>query len=53
MFRRVRLWHTLATGFLLKAFAERAGIPDDRAVRAAIAFDRLVPPAAGTMPAVL
>lgn len=53
MFRRVRLWHTLATGFLLKAFGERVGIPDGRTVRPVIAFDRLVPPAAGTMPAVL
>ncbi|XAS69821.1 alpha/beta fold hydrolase [Micrococcaceae bacterium Sec5.7] len=25
MFRRVRLWHTLATGFLMQAFAERTG----------------------------
>ncbi|MGZ4663296.1 MAG: alpha/beta hydrolase [Arthrobacter sp.] len=26
MFRRVRLWHNLATGFLLKAFSETTGV---------------------------
>ena len=25
MIRRVRLWHSLATGFVMKAFAERTG----------------------------
>ncbi|MDR6557172.1 alpha-beta hydrolase superfamily lysophospholipase [Arthrobacter pascens] len=49
MFRRVRLWHTLATGFLMKAFGERDGTPADRAARQAGAFDRLVPPSAGTV----
>ena len=49
MFRRVRLWHTLATGFLIQAFGERAGTPAVRAARQAGAFDRLVPPSAGTV----
>jgi alpha-beta hydrolase superfamily lysophospholipase len=26
MFRRVRLWHNLATGYVLKAFCERSGV---------------------------
>jgi len=26
MFRRVRLWHTLTTGFVLKAYGERTGV---------------------------
>jgi hypothetical protein len=25
MFRKVRLWHTLSTGFVLKAFGESTG----------------------------
>ena len=35
MFRRVRLWHTLATGFVMKAFAESTGA--DVAVPAGLA----------------
>jgi pimeloyl-ACP methyl ester carboxylesterase len=53
MFRRARLWHTLATGFLLKAFGEDAGIPCGNGMRAAAAFDRLVPAAGTVSPAVL
>ncbi|MFJ5694276.1 alpha/beta hydrolase [Arthrobacter sp. NPDC093125] len=53
MFRRVRLWHTLATGFLLKAFSEDTGIAWNPGLRPAAAFDRLVPAAGRKIPAVL
>lgn len=42
MVRRVRLWHSLATGFVLKAFAERTGA----APAATRTLDKLLPPAA-------
>lgn len=53
MFRRVRLWHILATGFLLEAFREDTGIPRNSGLRPAAAFDRLVPAAGRAVPAVL
>ena len=53
MFRRVHLWHTLATGFLLKAFSEDTGKPWTPGLRPAAAFDRLVPAAGRAVPAVL
>ncbi|WP_255769660.1 alpha/beta hydrolase [Pseudarthrobacter sulfonivorans] len=42
MIRRVRLWHTLATGFVMKSFAERTGFtyPD------AGTLDRILPESA-------
>ena len=52
MFRRVRLWHTLATGFLMKAFSDRTGTAGAKPSSAAAALDRLVPPA-GDVPVVL
>lgn len=39
MIRRVRLWHTLATGFVMKAFAERTGF----SYPASRTLDKLVP----------
>ena len=42
MVRRVRLWHTLATGFVMKVFAERIGIT----YPASRALDKLLPPSA-------
>jgi len=53
MFRRVRLWHTLATGFLLKAFSEDTDVALSTSFRPAAAFDRLVPAAGRKIPAVL
>lgn len=53
MIRRVRLWHTLATGFLLKAFSERSGVPAEAPLKSVASLDRLVPPSARTFPAVL
>jgi alpha-beta hydrolase superfamily lysophospholipase len=50
MFRRVRLWHKLATGFVLKAYGERAGVEvDGRAAR----LDALLPETAAGIPVVL
>lgn len=43
MIRRVRLWHALATGFVMKVFSERTGavLPSSRT-----AFDELLPESA-------
>lgn len=49
MFRKVRLWHTLATGFVLKAFAETTGAEIGSAAR----FDALLPAASPGIPVVL
>ena len=53
MFRRVRLWHTLATGFLMKAFLERDRRSRGRVLASAAALDRLLPPSGGALPLVL
>lgn len=42
MFRRVRLWHILATGFVMKAFAERTGFMHPSSRR----LEGLLPPTA-------
>jgi dienelactone hydrolase len=42
MVRRVGLWHALATGFVMKAFAERVGF----AHPASHTLDKLLPPSA-------
>lgn len=50
MFRKVRLWHALATGFVLKAFAETTGRePGGDAAR----FDALLPATPPGIPVVL
>ena len=53
MFRRVRLWHTLATGFLMKAFSEKTGLAGATPSAPAAALDRLMPSPAGNLPVVL
>lgn len=50
MFRKVRLWHTLATGFVLKAFAESTGVDTGGGPAR---FDALLPAAAPGAPVVL
>jgi alpha-beta hydrolase superfamily lysophospholipase len=50
MFRRVQLWHNLATGFVLKAYGERTGVEVDRG-RARL--DALLPETAVGIPVVL
>ena len=50
MFRRVRLWHALATGFLLKAFGEAAGVEIGGGPAR---FDALLPATAPGIPVVL
>lgn len=50
MFRRVRLWHNLATGFVLKAYGERAGV---EVVGRAGRLDGLLPETAAGIPVVL
>ncbi|MDR6416210.1 pimeloyl-ACP methyl ester carboxylesterase [Pseudarthrobacter sulfonivorans] len=42
MIRRVRMWHSLATGFVMKAFAERTGFT----YKASGTLDKLLPPSA-------
>ena len=42
MIRRVRLWHSLATGFVMKAFAESTGFT----YAASGTLDTLLPPSA-------
>jgi alpha-beta hydrolase superfamily lysophospholipase len=42
MIRRVRLWHTLATGFVMKSFAERTGFT----YPGSGTLDRILPPSA-------
>ncbi|MFF1385774.1 alpha/beta hydrolase [Arthrobacter sp. NPDC058288] len=49
MFRKVRLWHALAAGFVLKAFAETAGVELD----GGRGFDALLPAADPGVPVVL
>lgn len=49
MFRKVRLWHALATGFVLKAFAETTGAEPGGTAR----FDALLPATSPGMPVVL
>jgi hypothetical protein len=50
MFRKVRLWHALATGFVLKAFAETTGRePGGDAAR----LDALLPATPPGIPVVL
>jgi hypothetical protein len=39
MLRKIRVWQTLATGFVIKSFAESTGA----AVRPSPAFTRLLP----------
>ncbi|MGK3650338.1 alpha/beta hydrolase [Pseudarthrobacter enclensis] len=39
MLRKIRIWHTLATGFVIRAFAESTGAP----VRPARAYAQLLP----------
>lgn len=53
MFRRVRLWHTLATGFLMTAFIEKTGTHAGRPPAPAAALERLLPPSAQAIPEVL
>jgi hypothetical protein len=53
MFRRVRLWHRLATGFLVKAFMERIGVPGTAPSASATALDRVLPPSGEALPLVL
>ncbi|MFC7849110.1 alpha/beta hydrolase [Arthrobacter sp. NPDC057388] len=62
MLRRVWLWHRLATGFLMKAFAERTGLAGEGAPgagssapvpAAAAALDKVLPPSDGSLPALL
>jgi len=64
MLRRVWLWHRLATGFLMKAFAERtglsgAGVPGAvsstpaAALASTAALDRVLPPSDESLPVVL
>ena len=50
MFRKVRLWHTLATGFVLKAFAESTGAETGSS---AARFDALLPATSPGIPVVL
>lgn len=50
MFRRVRLWHTLATGFVLKAFSARAGV---ELPEGPVRFDAVLPTTAAGIPVVL
>ncbi|MDV8149388.1 alpha/beta hydrolase [Arthrobacter sp. B10-11] len=49
MFRKVGLWHALATGFVLKAFAETTGAEPGGAAR----FDALLPATSPGIPVVL
>jgi pimeloyl-ACP methyl ester carboxylesterase len=53
MLRRVRLWHRLATGFLMKAFMEKTGTPMSGSSASAAALDRVLPPSAESLPLVL
>lgn len=53
MFRRVRLWHTLATGFLMKSFSDKTGLAGAKPSAPAAALDRLMPSPAGNLPVVL
>lgn len=64
MLRRVWLWHRLATGFLMKAFAERtgfsgAGVPEAgssasaAALASVVALDKVLPPSDDSLPLVL
>jgi alpha-beta hydrolase superfamily lysophospholipase len=62
MLRRVWLWHRLATGFLMKALAERIGVAGEGVHRAgssasvlaaAAALDRVLPPSDESLPIVL
>lgn len=50
MFRRVRLWHALATGFVLKAFGESAGVDTGGGPAR---LDALLPATAPGVPVVL
>lgn len=50
MFRRVRLWHALATGFVLKAFGESAGVDTGSGPAR---LDALLPATAPGVPVVL
>lgn len=58
MLRRVWLWHKLATGFVMKAFAERTGLAGEGVSGAGssasvAALERVVPPSDGSLPLVL
>ncbi|MFE5835922.1 alpha/beta hydrolase [Arthrobacter sp. NPDC056493] len=53
MLRRVGLWHRLATGFLMKAFTERTGVPGAGSPASAAALDRVLPPSGEALPLVL
>ena len=65
MVRRVWLWHRLATGFLMKAFAERARTSGEvvpgagssaasaAALASATALDKVLPPSDESLPVVL
>lgn len=58
MLRRVWLWHKLATGFVMKAFAERTGlagegVPGAVSSASVAALERVVPPSDGSLPLVL
>jgi alpha-beta hydrolase superfamily lysophospholipase len=53
MLRRVGLWHRLATGFLMKAFTERTGVPGAGSSASAAALDRVLPPSGSALPLVL
>jgi alpha-beta hydrolase superfamily lysophospholipase len=53
MLRRVGLWHRLATGFLMKAFTERNGVPGAGSSASAAALDRVLPPSGEALPLVL
>ncbi|MFC9351063.1 alpha/beta hydrolase [Arthrobacter sp. NPDC057013] len=53
MLRRVGLWHRLATGFLMKAFTERTGVPGGGPSASAAALDRVLPPSGSALPLVL
>ncbi|MBD1543445.1 lysophospholipase [Arthrobacter sp. IA7] len=53
MFRRVGLWHRLATGFLMKAFLERTGVPGAGPSASTAALDRVLPPSGEALPLVL